>query len=247
MKHKQWIKRIPKPVKAGFCVVGIILLTGILYITTGCPTLTMKQEFRRAEKVHLVGPSTIVHNMKSQYQEFDKMIVGETEHGVCFFGRYYNSYPYGDPFAEPQYLFTYREKSGDLSIHAAPNIWGRFWRYERDTLPVYLFDEYPQASRAELELAVAYVTSPAEMSSSNAVEFQEHFHQTANRIGDGFFLFWLNSKSTSGHTAMRLLSEITSGTLIMSASDAKTVITATVQLYDPQGELIVEEVLEIRP
>ena len=119
MKRK-WKNPIPRPVRAILCAVCAIALAIAYYIALGCPTLTDEQEFRRAEKIHLVGPSKIVDTLTSEYSEFDKMIVGETEYGICFFGKYtYTTGVYNKD--ETDYRLFYAEKTGDLTLVPAPN------------------------------------------------------------------------------------------------------------------------------
>lgn len=233
MKLKNLINRIPRPVRA--CIAGTlaIVLAIAYYIALGCPTLSFKQEFRRAEKVHLVGPSNIVDTIVVDYREFDKMIVGETEEGICFFGRYYHCYPYDEAFAEKLYYFSYVEKTGDITIAAAPNVWGLIWNDSAQSVPVYLFVGAPEAVRAEITL-------------HKATNFNQSFHAEATRLDSGVFRFWLEAEG-EGLSALFTLSCITGGTPYGLTYDILfTTIPATVKLYDADGALILEKELVIQ-
>lgn len=239
MKLKNFFNRIPRPLKACICAILVIVLAIAYYIALGCPTLTFQQEFRRAEKAHLVGPSTIVDTMNREYNEFDKMIVSETEEGICFFGRYYDHYPYSAPFAEKQYLFSYVEKTGDLTIAAAPNVWGPTWSFTNlpQQVPVYLFTEEQDAVRAEVEITV-----PGDLT-------KHTFQADADRLDSGVFLFWFEADTENGLSALYFFSYSTGGHKHGWVSDEELAIVfpATVRLYDESENLIQETELEIRP
>lgn len=238
MKLKDLINRIPRPLKACVCTVLVIVLAVVYYIALGCPTLTFQQEFRRAEKVHLVGPSKIVDKLHNGiYRDFDKMIVGETEYGISFFGRYYNHYPYNDPFAEKQYLFTYLEKTGDITFAAAPNVWGWAWDYAGMSLPVYIFTDHTDAVRAEIEISVSGV-------SSSCTVRNETFQCEANQTDPGVFRFILTSGSESESDALSLLSSVSTNNMRGGVKEA--VIPILVRLYDANDKLITEKELTLR-
>lgn len=246
MKVKNLLDRIPRPAKAIFCAVCVILLAIMYYIALGCPT-TFRQEFRRAEKAHMVGPSVIVDQMLVDYSDFDKMLVGETKDGICFFGRYYDHYPYRDLSAEKRYHFTYVEKTGDLTIVAAPNAWGHSWAFHgfERSLPVYLFTEQVRAARAELEITVR-----GSYSKFSITKHYEHtFQGEAARSDSGVFRFWFSADTDDGLAALNFLSTATGGSAYMNLSEDElaTVFPATVRLYDVSGNLILERELKIQP
>lgn len=248
MKWKNRLERIPRPVRACVYTVLAIVLVVVCYIALGSPTLSVQQEFRRAEKANLIGPSKIVDTLDSQYHDFDKMIVGETDYGICFFGRYYTNHPYNDPFAEKHYLFTYVEKTGDLTVTAAPNFWGWAWVTSPRTvsLPVYLFTDEPEAVRAEIEMVITGDTSLSTGGNINMVQFSETFRAEAARTQSGIFRFWFEAKEESGLSALRYLSNVTGGSFYFKTEgEYNAVIPATVRLYDSQGKLILERTIEI--
>lgn len=241
MKLKKPLSRIPRPVWACLCVILSIVLLLSYYVMLGCPMLTMKQHFRRAEKVHMVGPSKIVDVLDEQeYNEFVRMYVGESEHGVSFFGKYYNSHPYDNPFDEVLYYFYHTEKTGDMTLCVAPNVWGSTWGFYgfEQELPVYLFAENSNAARAELKITVKG------SSSRNAGEqFNAHFPANADRTEDGFFRFYLKADQADYLEALYMLSSAISGTASHGiwGKDYLTEISANIRLYDTDGKLISEE------
>lgn len=249
MKLRNCIKRIPKPVKIIFCILGIFFLSVTFYIACGSPTFTMEQEFRRAEKAHMVGPSTIVHTMGGYYKDYEKVIVGETEHGVCFFGRYsVNSGNYEPTRTITKYDFAYHEKTGDMTIMVAPNRHAWFWKILGGvSLPVYLFDEYHQAVRGEIEMTITGEEHYYDMDGQVTVSFNQTFKSSSERSKDGFFLFWVDAKTEQECYALKLLSNVGNSELMLDDALGKTVIPVTIKLYDAHGKLVAEKVLEIRP
>lgn len=247
MKLKRLLNRIPRPVRAGFYTICVLVLAVCYYVALDCPTLTFRQEFRRAEKINLVGPSTIVDTLNDKYDEYDKMIVGETPCGICFFGRYYDSYPYDDSSEKKRYHFSYIEKTGDITIAAAPNVWGMFWEFHgfKQSLPVYLFVEEPNAVRAEI---VVTVSGTYDQFAGQTVEvgYKRTFKAEATRIRSGVFRFWFTANDTAGLAALRSFSGATGG----NPNDARDeYLTAayptTVRLYDKNDNLILERELII--
>lgn len=243
IKLKNLLHRIPRPVRACVCAALVILLAAAYYIALGCPTLTFRQEFRRAEKVHMVGPSKIVDTMNGEYDEFDKMIVGETEEGVCFFGRYYNHYPYGDPFAEKQYMFSYVEKTGDMTLTAAPNVWLSWSSLrQKESIPVYLFTEVTEAVRAQVEITVIE-TNEGQNNKKEPPKYT--FQAEADRSDGGFFRFWLQGSDSKWVSALGHLSAVTGGHAFGVSREEFGSILATVRLYNAEDQLIRDEALTI--
>lgn len=247
MKLKKWSDPSLRPFRAFLCILGILVLAVTCYIATGCPSLNFEQEFRRAEKANLVGPSRIVDTVDDEYHEFDKLIVGETEHGVCFFGGsiitvYRGS---GNGKDEMVYTFSYREKTGDITVLAAPNRSGMMWDQFGISLPVYVFDRYPKAVRAELELTVTGSKTMVVNDETVTTYFSERFRGKAERTGEGFFRFLLDSWDERSAYALELLSDLSGNEMFFTSKYIDAVVPGTVRLYDENGSLILEQEFEI--
>ena len=246
MKLKNMISRIPRPVKACTCAVVAILLAAVLYIAWGCPTLTLEQEFRRAEKAHLVGPSTIVDTVYYEdYREFDKLIVGETEYGICFFGKYFTNSSERGLFADYEYRFNYIPKTGDITVAAAPNIFGVHWYLlPGETLPVYVFTESQDAVRAELEFIVSAQMRNSNPDYSYQIPYTVTFKGEATRAESGMFRFLFQSATNEESHALGQFSSIyPNNSLIPRENDMA--IPVTVRLYDAGNNLIAQETLTL--
>lgn len=245
MKRKSILRRIPRPVRAIINLVLAVALAVLYYISIGCPALSFQQEFRRAERAHLIGRSKIVDTV-TDYRDYDKMIVGETEHGVCFFGVYDVTYGYsnGKNQTKPYYTFTYYEKTKDVTVAVAPNS-SLIWGMAGASLPIYIFDTHPEAVRAEIRTTVSgegtYFTIDGKKVTG---PFTETFTAEAGRSGDGYFRFTLTDDDGKGSLALGLLSRVASGEQLVS-DERDTIIPFTVRLYDASGDLIMEKELTI--
>lgn len=244
MKVKNLFRRIPRPVKACSCAVIALLLTYILYVALGCPTLTMRQQFRRAEKANMVGPSEIVDIVyEDDYYEFGKLFVGETEHGICFFGKYYANSSERGLFAEHNYMFNYIPKTGNITVAPAPNVGGTFWYMDhRTTLPVYVFTEYQSVVRAELEFTASGQHRDTDPEYTYMIDYTVTLEADAQKIEDGIFRFLIKSDNNSQSDALsKLSSAIYNNSMSMPYTDIA--IPVTVRLYDAHDVLIVEETI----
>lgn len=244
-KVKELLSRIPRPVKALFFVLCALSVALLYYIAKDSPTLSFEQEFRRAEKANLVGPSRIIEVWDSQCSDFEQMIVGETDHGICFFGSYSTTVHYSSSFQREETLFTfsYREKTGDLTVLAAPTRSSPIFEEIGYSLPVYIFDNYPQAMRAELELTVTGSNTRVVSGEKVTTNYSKRFAAKAERTGEGFFRFLLEAKTAPNTYALQMLSELSGNVMYGGGED--TVVPGTVRLYDAEGNLILEQEFEI--
>lgn len=246
-KMRDLLSRIPRPVKALFFVLCALSVALLYYIAKDSPTLSFEQEFRRAEKANLVGPSRIVEVMDSHCSDFHQMIVGETDHGICFFGGYSLTVHYDSNFKreETWFTFSYREKTGDITVLAAPNGSHFSWDVLTYYLPVYVFDNYPQAVRAELELTVTGSDTRGINGEKVTTNFSKRFTATSERTGEGFFRFLLEAKGSPNTYALELLSDLCGTEMYSSDPNIDAVVPGTVRLYDAEGKLILEHEFEI--
>ena len=244
MRKKKFWNRIPYPVRAAICGACILFLLYVLYISLGYPTLTLKQEFRRAEKAHFVGPSTIVEITEDW--EFDKMIVGETDHGVCFFAPHEMGI-IGSNRTFTTYYFSYREKTGDLTVFGAPSVFYHFWDSfsGEEKLPLYIFADVPNADRVQVELQVTRIKEPSVDGSKVIYEYDEYFLVDGQPIADGVFKCNLTGVTADEKAALEQVCEMSMGARAGSAFE-DAVIPITVRFYDGNGQLIAEKQTELR-
>ena len=247
-------ERIPRPIKACFWALLAIVVAIAYYIALGCPTLSIRQEMRRAERANLVGPSKIVDRVVSpEYSQFETMLVGETDHGIIFFGRYGSHISGNKHSGERNYLFHYIEKNGDVSFAAAPNIYGFAGIYQ---LPVYLFTELDSAARATISIRVNGSRMYTENNKSVDDPFDVTFEADATRDKKGFFRFDLQAandhpqdltgKKNDEAYALFCLSNLCSNNAHYN-NQATMVIPIRITLYDSQGNVILTKDLQLVP
>jgi len=243
---KRFWTNIPRQVRTGINILIILYLLLTLYVSIGSPVFTLEQRFRRAEKAHLVGPSEIVDQTQwGLYSQFTDMLVAETEHGVMFYGYWEQDYPLDD-----YEVFSYREKTGKLTFLAPPSL-GFSWAFDDfdRTVPLYLFDDYPQAVRAE---ASVHAKGTHQVNNTKT-PFDMRFEVSADRFSDGVFRFLLELKGGDPLklAAAQMLTQIS--TTAESWPYSYTVAfhkephaNITIRLYDADDNLIVEEKLVLR-
>lgn len=240
--------RISRPKRVGILIVALMVLLGVLYGSLGSPLLTLEQHFRRAEKANLVGPSTIVDTLRSSdsdYREFETLLVGETDHGILFFG------PYEVQIAgrnmndtETRYHFRYIEKTGDMTLVAAPNTGGPHWRILPNQVhcPVYLFTDHKNAVRAEVSIHVQRFNNTDD-NTNKLPSHIEIFDVAAERSENGFFRFWLHAETETALNALYALSTYGGGNSLHFTVTEKHCILALVKLYDQNGSMVAEKQL----
>lgn len=238
-------RSIPRKIRAMVNIGAVLLLAFLFYMSIGSPAFTTEQAFRRAEKIHMVGPSTIVDTLDwDDFAMFETLIVGETDYGVIFYGEYriYASdvWPQWPQTEVRKPVFSYREKTGDLTVLAPPVAAFGLSGFDYGTqLPVYLFDAYPDAVRAELEMTVTGTVSAYINGELVDTEFSHTFSEEATRLHPGYFRFDLRA---SGEV-LDYISHISNGSsLYRSLTDSEKYarIPVTVRLYDENDRLIME-------
>lgn len=172
-KLKQLWLNIPRRIRIAMNLLVIFLLGFGVWIFCGCPAFTAEQRYRQLEKAHMVGPARIIANYELEPYNYLNLILADDGDGVIF-------YPYAD-FRHGSEAFYYREKTGDLTVLAAPILDSFcYWEYELE-LPVFLFDNYPQAQRAQLQFTLSETV--------NDVYFEKEYILDSVREEDGLFRF----------------------------------------------------------
>lgn len=245
---------IPRPLRACLWALLVLALATLYYIALGCPTLSVRQEFRRAEKANMVGPSKIVDRMEAlHYSEFDRLLVGETEYGIVFFGRYGSTRTGSKHSGSWIYRFSYIEKTGDITFAAPPNNYGYFGMHK---LPVYIFTEHQDAVRATISIQASGIRSNTTNGVTTEAPFAETFAAEATRDKAGFFRFILTAKNNAPHDtwgaendesyALFCISNLCS-TDTYYDKQAVMVFPIDVTLYDAEGNVIVTKTLQLGP
>lgn len=222
---KRFWQRLPKPLRALVYLLAIAAVCLALYTFVGAPAFSTEQEFRRAEKANMVGPGRILCDVELEtiFPGYQRMLVADTDEGIIF-------YCYDHVHSDSPALY-YREKTGDITVLAAPTPTNSRNETTQVALPVFVFDNCPEAVRAELDLTISIQLS--------GKPFQTSYHLESAREGDGYFRFILDILSrspigTEGHAIQRLILFSGYGGRTQTGTD----ILATVRLYDAADSLI---------
>jgi hypothetical protein len=236
MKKKNW------KIRTFLVLVGVLLTGLVMYWVMDRPVFSEEAMFRRAEREHALGPGTIlgtepISSLDLSYYDCDIMIVAETKYGAILYCCKLN---------ENDYLF-YREKKGPLTIMALPN---GHWSWLKDQprqLDVILFDDYPEAVRAQVQIIVDW---PHNFYGFTPDGVYYTYDLTAQRENDGYFHFvhtiYGSDYIDNDNAAMGILTDITCHTAVYEAYTTNLQIPAMVRLYDADNNLLVEETLTLR-
>ena len=234
---KGFWRSIPRKVKIAINLLTLFLMGFVLYIFLGCPAFTPEQRYRRLEKTHMVGPARIIDNMELVPYNYLNLILADDGDGVIM-------YLYADIHHGTE-AFYYREKTGDLTVLAVPNL-EHFTSQEFEAdLPIFLFDNYPKAKRAQLQFTLS--------ETYNDVYFEKAYILDSFREESGLFRFNLHAESDDwyiddwGHAqGTRLEAEGAALEQLsrMSGYDDSFNLrpqVVTVRLWNSRDELILEE------
>ncbi|MBQ7801123.1 MAG: hypothetical protein IJ375_02225 [Oscillospiraceae bacterium] len=241
-KLKRLWGNIPRRARIGINLLGIVVLAFEVYCFLGCPAFTLEQNFRRAEKANLVGPSEILAVYEPAGSDYEHLLVADDGSAVIFYlhsGSLYSSD-----------ALYYREKTGDLTVLAAPGI-GYFPsdKYVLD-LPIFVFDNYPKAVRAELEFTLSETV--------NDVYYERTFQLESDREEAGWFHFNIRMESESWYVdewgwehGTRLGNEaylLYEFSYMCGYRDSFNLQPqpVAVRLYDEREELILDETVQVR-
>lgn len=231
MLKKLW-RRIPRFGRICINILGILICFLAIYTYIGAPTASVEAQFRRYEKSNMVGPSEILGNvnLESGFDSYRKMILADDGDGVIFYC--YDHVDGEDP------TLIYRKKTGNITVLGAPYPTNARTRMIKSQYPIYVFDDYPDAVRAEME-----VTLYAEYFGES---FEKTYSLTANRVNEGYFQFILGTTNRRGlgieGYAIQLFA-------LLSGYEGKYYrdmsIPVTVRLYNESGKLLCEQSLEV--
>lgn len=226
MRISLW-NRVPVKFRACWNLLAIGLCLVLIYICMGSPVLTVRGAYRRAEKANLVGPGEILAVLEPEGQTYSRLVLAQEETGVMLYA--------WDRWNAEAREFVYLAKEDPLTIAAAPGQ-ELLWTQTQATLPVYLFDDCPDAVRAELELTI--------QGEYEAEPYTKIYPLTAAREGDGYFAFCIHTNSSGGSEGHSLaqLRNVTGNSM---ADTAGTVIRAAVRPYDTAGDLLVDTEMEL--
>lgn len=197
----------------------------LLYYLTGAPSFSPEMAMHRKEARQLVGPSRVIAGDAVEYGTYDDFLLGETEHGYCL-------YEYNDrPTVWDGGLLFYFEKSDPVTIFPSGTayMWnGGIPRLDDIVLPVFVIPESPRAASASLTLTAEYDGTHYEVS------------QTASLRQGEFFLFELDVAEAHSYVRDFWDRKLKGNPAVYGYVSG----TATLELFDRQGERIETVVME---
>ena len=222
-------KKLPRTVRSSLYILLSLAALAAIYTFLGAPA-SAETQFRRAERAHMVGPGEILGtvDLEAELGSYRKMLLAETEEGVIL-------YCYDHPAYQDTELI-YREKTGSVTLLCAPYPDGSREYQVNPRVPVVLFDRYPDAVRAELDLTLStlYMGQP----------FEKTYCLSSPRENSGYFLFYIVTHSPQGLGLQGIA--LQRFAMISGYRDPDMTASATVRLYDAAGTLIAREDTQVR-
>lgn len=231
-------RSLPRKARTIILLAALIPVLLLLYTFMGNPAFSIKQQYRRLEKANLVGPAKILDILTLENYSYDRLVLADDGDGMIFYT--WNTEEGMDNYFLTQFL--YREKQGDVSVYAAPSSRFENWELSKEIhLPVFVFDEFPKAVRAKLDLTIDFPYSGHNLTRTYSLQ--------ATREKSGYFQFMIHAQNPSRlaeeGVALQTLSLLTGhDSEVLSATT--TTIPATVRLYDADDQLIHESTVQIR-
>ena len=229
----RWTK-LSRPLRVLILLVSIVTAAFFTYLFRGSPAFTDEQRYRLAERANLVGPAKILDIQDiplSKSYAYNRIVIADDEDGIIL-------YVWNTEIKRYDTLL-YRKKIGDVTVYPAQI--SRFLYDLRGSkefvLPVYAFDNCPEAVHAELNLTLNYGLNRKDYTFQYALE--------AKREKEGFFSFYIHVTNPSDAEAMALdaFSFLTGSRYF----DLDRGAVADICLYDSNDMLLHEETLTILP
>lgn len=229
--------RLPRPLRVLILLAGIVTAAFFTYLFRGSPAFTDEQRYRLAERANLVGPAQILDIQDiplSKSYAYNRIVIADDGDGIILYvwNTELNRYD----------TLLYRQKVGDVTVYPAQI--SRFVYDLRGSkefiLPVYAFDNFPEAVHAELDLTLNY--------GLNGTDYTFEYSLQAAREKAGFFSFYIHATNPSTAEAMALDAfSFLTGSRSYSGLDLEEGAVAEIRLYDSNDMLLYEETLIIRP
>ena len=239
-KLEAFLDKIPPKVQVAINVLLILILPVFIYIFMGAPVLNAEHGFRRAEKENLVGPAVILGSEEICGAFADTLLVGKTEHGVLLYTHNHEELNPLDPL-------TYWERRGDIMVCGINTILSSITPPDGDDLQLVVFDNHPEAVRAEVE---------AELFWENAETGKQYRYQYAfsgERKNSGYILVTHDLQWPSYQGNNPLLPENAAIQAFTNYAGDEGYhapageFLATVHLYGADGSLVHRETVSIFP
>ena len=235
---KYALERIPRKLQVLFNLLLIATFLFMFYVFLGCPCFTPEQAYRRLEKANSVGPAQILGYENADGTYTTQIVVAETENGVIMS----QIYPQSD-ITYAATSFFYVEKRGDITVTPTPR--DLHWRTDEDELclTMLVFDDYPQAVRAELDFFIFWYGG-----ADRPNQYEETVHLESKRDNSGYFRFDMPYTYDKYEVNPRAEAISQLSMVFYYPQDwtpPADAYPATVRLYDEDGKLIIEKSMQL--
>ena len=151
---RRFFDRIPRRLRVAVDLTLAAALLLALYVAAGCPAFGEENEFRRAEKAGMMGPSEIMDWVAVQRGwpsvGYDRVLIGDDGDAILFY-----TYTTGRGTSSLEGRLLRREKTEGLLLTPLPCGSVNFWQ-STEVLPLFLFADDPDAVRAEVLLRLTW-------------------------------------------------------------------------------------------
>ena len=239
-KHLAQRKGLPRPAQAIIYTFAIFLCLTTTLIAIHFPIPTPEAQFRRLEQGYMVGPAQIL-GTETVSDNGERLLIAASDTELMLYRYTEDAFSL---FADKEKLSTdlvCREKHGDLTILAAGGRNPHFFSSQDLNLPIILFDQYPQAVRAEVELS--FFLGTWEEKDGTIIRDEINLLLHSSRSNDGYFYFSIHCPIGEDQ---RYISDLQNLAEVSAGCGYHFPIPATVRLYDANNQLIVDEIIYFR-
>ena len=228
-----------KPSRKLQVVVNLLLISALLYglyVFLGCPSFSLEQEYRRMEKANHVGPATILGVEAVNGWGTPQIVLADDGKSVILASI---TRP-NDRFYQANNMF-YFQKTGDITIAAAPQDLHFSYGEKENGLTLIIFDEYPQAVRAQLDFELYW-------SRGSDPDYHKQYTLYANREAEGYFRLDLQFTYDKFREDPQYEAILQWNSLWNYPTDwtpPADAYPATVRLYDANDKIIVEKKMQL--
>ncbi len=231
------LDRIPRKTQVALNLLLILIFGLLLYVFLGAPAFNLEHAFRRMEKRHMVGPSQILGVEQLETTYADQLVIARTENGVIL---------YADEHVMGYHGFSYREKEQNVMVCVTPVFLSSIRPPYGDDLTVIIFDDYPEAVRAELELETFWEDS------LTGKQYHYQYALSGTRKNPGYIrldydIQWRDYENVFDHPENEAMGELVSYAVNGHVWAPAGEFPATVRLYDANDQLICTRELFLFP
>ena len=174
-------------------------------------------------------------------ETYDRMVIADVDDAVILYMCDTSNW-------KPDKL-AYRQKQGKVTVFAAPYIPIIHHNDHEFEIPIILFDDFPQAVHAQIELELYSIQDTHAIPHT---ALPQKFFGEADRKKSGYFCFYIKSPDFSWFGPGKESEEPTLATLCKLTEksfyrvDPNIILPVTVKLFDSKNQLVYEETVLIR-